>query len=306
MQVKNYISVKATPLISVITLNWNQTETTCQFLESTRKLNYKNYEVLVCDMGSAVDPSNQIIKENYPNTRTLKADSYARFNSGINWAVQQAKGDFILLINNHTEVTENLLDDLLTPFLTDYSLGVVCPKIRSFYKKEIIQYAGYNPVNIVTGRNRIIGNKKEDKGQYDKASYTYGAYTGAMMLRKSVFEKIGMLPQNFFIYFDDSDVSARIIKHGYKILYQPSALVYNKDSIINTHPSAIKVYYTTRNRILFMRRNANALQFSVFISFFSLFLAPVAVLTFLAKRQFSHLQSFIKAIYWNIKTKATV
>ncbi len=303
VQEKTYISIKAKPLISIITLNWNQTETTCQFLESTKKLTYKNYEILVCDMGSTVDPGPRIYNGNYPNTRLLRTDNNSKTTSGVNWAVKQASGDFILLINNHTEVTENLLEDLLAPLLADNVLGVTCPKIRSFYNKDVIEYAGYKPVNKVTGGNTIIGNKQKDKGQYDKRAYTHGAYTGAMMLRKSVIEKAGMLPQNFFIYFDDSDVSARIIKNGYKILYQPQAVVYNKSSMaLGTHKTAMQVYYTTRNRIMYMRKNSNLAQFTSFMLFFTLFFTPYNILQFAVRRQFNHVKAFIKAIIWHIKT----
>ncbi|HRN55578.1 MAG TPA: glycosyltransferase family 2 protein [Agriterribacter sp.] len=301
MQEKKYILVKAKPLISIITLNWNQTEITCQFLESARKLAYPHYEVLVCDMGSAADPTLRIIKGNYPNTRIIKTDTGN--DNGVNWAVKQAKGDFILLVNNHTVLTENTLDDLIAPFLTDSLLGVACPKICSFHKKNEIQYAGYNALNRLTGRKTIIGHKKEDRGQYDTPVYTHGAYSGAMLIRKNVIEQPGMLPRNFFIYFDDYDISARILKKGYRILYQPKALVYNKAPLRPSEKSAINVYYNTRNRIQFMRRNSNLLQFAVFIFFFLLLTVPAATIRFLFKRQFTHLQSFFKGIWWNVKMR---
>ena len=151
-------------------------------------------------------------------------------------------------------------------------------------------------MNKLTGRKTIIGHKKEDKGQYDIPLYTHGAYSGAMMIRKSVIEQTGMLPRNFFIYFDDSDVSARILKNGYKILYQPKAVVYNRASLLPSEKSAINVYYRTRNRILFMRRNSNLLQFSIFLSFFFFLTIPATTTKFLIKRQFTHLQSFFKGI----------
>lgn len=302
MQRKQYIPVKANPLVSIITLNWNQTDITCQFLESTRSLNYKNYEILVCDIGSAVDPTNQILRGKYPNTRVLKADAYARSGNDINWAVAQAQGDFILLINNNTIVTENVLDDLLAPFRADSFLGAASPKIRSYHRPEIIQYAGYKRMNIITGKKSIIGARKEDKGQFDTPAYTHGAYSGAMMLKKSMVEENNdVLTQNFFIYFDDSEVSARILKKGYRILYQPKAVVYSKDTVINGQKSAIRVYYSTRNRILFMRRNASTVQLFVFLTVFIFLGVPITSLKFIAKRQFAHLESYFKAIYWNFK-----
>jgi len=301
MQEKKFVLVRAKPLISIITLNWNQVDITCQFLESTRNLIYKNYEILVCDMGSATDPGGRIIAGKYPNTRILKNDMHSSCN--INWVIKEAQGDFILLINNHTEVTDNILDELLAPFLKDQGLGVTCPKIRSFHKKNIIQYAGYKPVNMMTGRSTVIGNKMEDKGQFDKPAYIKSAYSGAMMLKKSVIEKTGMLPDNFFIYFDDFDVSSRITKEGYRILYQPKALVYNKQPMFSSQKSALNVYYSTRNRILFMRRNARPFHFSIFLFFFTFISMPFTIVKFSVGRQFLHLQSFFKAILWNIKMK---
>lgn len=297
---KKFLLVKAEPLVTIITLNWNQTEITCQFLESTRHLEYSNYEILVCDMGSAADPTGRIAAGAFPNTRVLKRETYA--GSNISWAVKEAKGDFILLINNHIEVTKNLLDDLLAPLLTNHTLGVTCPKICSFHKKNIIQYAGYNALNRITGRNTIIGNQKEDRGQYNTPLYTHGVYSGAMMIRKSLIEHPGMLPQHFFTYFDDSDISARILKKGYKIMYQPKAVAYNKKSLPSPR-SAIHVYYTTRNRILLMRRNSNLLQFVGFLCFFTFLAVPCTAIRFLVKRQFMHLQSFFKGIWWNVKMK---
>lgn len=302
MQEKKVIFIKAKPLISIITLNWNQTAATCQFLDTTRGLPYKNYEVLVCDMGSAVDPTTQIIARGYSNTRVLKAES-TRENL-VNRAIHQAKGDFILLISNLTELTDDSMENLLAPFLSDPSLGVTCPKIRSFYNRNEIQYAGYKSLNIFTGKKNIIGNRKEDKGQFDTPLYTNGVYSGAMMMKKKVVEQAGMLPPNFFVYFDDSDFSARILNSGYRILYQPHAVVYNKARTRTAGKSAIQVFYNTRNRIHFMLRNSSLAQFSAFLFCFLLFTVPASTIQFLLKRQTAHLVSFYKGIWWNVKKRA--
>lgn len=301
-QEKRYIAVKATPPVSIIILNWNQTEATQQFLESTRNLSYKNYEILVCDMGSAIDPGPQIFKGNYPNTRLLKADNmHHRMPGAANWAVAQAKGDFILFMNNQTEVTENVIEALLTPLLEDPKLGVACPKICSYHNKSIIEYAGCKPVNVLTGKSNIVGSRQKDKGQYDKQAFTNGVYSGAMMMRKSIIEKGNVLPRNFFVYFDDAEISARILKQGYKILYQPGAVVFSKSSLANRKDTAITVYYDTRNRILAMRNNTTAVGFATFFLFFSLFFIPFNIIRYTALRKFGHLQSFFKAIAWNMK-----
>lgn len=302
-QEKKYITVKSSPLVSIITLNWNQTIITQQFLESTKKFTYKNYEILVCDLGSTIDPGPQIFKGNYPNTRLLKADSIYRSSGPVNWAVSQAKGDFILFMNNQTEVTENLLEELLAPLTNNPIVGVVCPKIYSQKNKNIIEYAGCRPVNVLTGKSNIVGSRQKDNGQYDKEEYTDGVYSGAMMMRKTIIENGAVLPRSFFVYFDDREISARILKNGYKILYQPNAVVYTKQSIVNGSGTAMEVYYNTRNRILDMRNNASILGFSAFLIFFSLFFVPFNIIQYTVLRKFEHLQSFFKAIVWNLKKR---
>ncbi|HEY0356599.1 MAG TPA: glycosyltransferase, partial [Flavisolibacter sp.] len=110
------MSSERSPLISIITLTWNQTKITCEFLESTRKFNYKNYEIIVCDMGSDIDPTEEINAGNYPNTRVIRSEKNLGFSGGNNWGIRQAKGDYIFIVNNDTEVTPDLLDVLLQPF----------------------------------------------------------------------------------------------------------------------------------------------------------------------------------------------
>src|SRR5258708_3982343 len=292
--------LKEQPLISIVTLTWNQTEVTCQFLESTRSLTYKNYEILVCDMGSDIDPTARINAESYPHTRVLRSEKNLGFTGGNNWGMRQAKGDFVFIVNNDTEVTPELLDVLVEPFFQDPTIGVTCPKIRFYQQPDMIQYAGFNPINVLTGRTTAVGSKEIDKGQCDTSGYTHGAHGCAMLVSREVIEKIGMFPENFFIYYEEWDWSARILKAGYHIYYQAKGLIFHKESITMGKQSAIKVYYHTRNRILYMRRNTSFGQFAVFISFFILFSAPKAVFTYVVKRQFKHLKSFLKGLTWNL------
>jgi len=288
------------PLVSIITLNWNATEVTCEFLESSRKLTYENYEILVCDMNSDTDPTDRIESLKVPFTRVLRSDKNRGFSGGNNWGIRQAKGDFIFIVNNDTELTPDILQQLLAPFQTDPVIGVTCPKIRFYYNRSIIQYAGFNPINVYTGRTTAIGNKEEDKGQYDTPGYTAGAHGCAMMVKKEVIEKTGAFPEVFFLYYEEWDWSARILKEGYKIFYQPKALIYHKESVSVGKSSPMKVYYQTRNRILYMRRNSGKKELLVFLAFYSLFAFPKSILKFSLKGQFAYLKSVVKGTWWNL------
>jgi GT2 family glycosyltransferase len=287
------------PLISIITLNYNQTTVTCQFLESTKKLTYPNFEILVCDMASAIDPRPQIESGDYPNTRVLVSEKNLGFAGGNNWGMRQARGTFFFIVNNDTEVTGDLLDKLLAPFSKDPTIGVTCPKIRYFSPSNVIQYAGFNPMNSYTGRTTAIGEKDLDNGQYDKSGPTHGAHGCAMLVSRAVTERTGMFPERFFLYYEEWDWSARILKAGYTIWYSADALIYHKESMSVGKNNPMKVYYHTRNRILYMRRNTNSGQLIVFTLFFIFFSVPKSIVTFIINRQFVQLKYFFKGIIWN-------
>jgi GT2 family glycosyltransferase len=292
------------PLISIVTLNWNQTDVTCAFLESCRSLIYPNFEIIVCDMGSNIDPTDRILNSGYPNTKVMRSETNLGFTGGNNWGMRFAKGEYIFIVNNDTEVTPDLLNKLVQPFLDDPKIGVTSPKIRFFQKKDLIQYAGFNPINVFTGRTTAVGSLQVDNGQFDQSGYTYGAHGCAMLVSRKIIDMVGMFPEKFFIYYEEWDWSARILRAGYKIWYVGDALIYHKESITMGKKSSIKVYYHTRNRILYMRRNTNFIQFTVFISYFVLIAAPKSIALFLYHKQFDHLKSFLRGAFWNLKTSS--
>ena len=288
------------PLISVVTLNYNHARVTKEFLDSFRSITYPNYEILVCDMGSGEDISPFFDIQQYPHARYLRSKTNLGFAGGNNWGISQAKGDFIFIVNNDTEVTPDLLDKLIQPFFDDASVGVSCPKIKYWEQPNIIQYAGYNPMNHFTGRTSTIGEKQEDVGQFNISGPTNGAHGCAMLVKREVIEKVGMFPEKFFLYYEEWDWSARILKAGYKIWFTADAVIYHKESMTIGKSNPMKVYYHTRNRILYMRRNTNFFQLLAFSFFFVFFTVPKSVAQFVFKKQFLHLRYFVKAVIWNL------
>jgi GT2 family glycosyltransferase len=292
------------PFVSIVTLNWNGLDVTCEFLESMRNSTYKNYEIIVVDNGSAIDPTERILAGNYYNTKVYKSLVNLGSAGGNNFGMRHSSPnyDFIFQVNNDAEITPDLIEKCLEPFYQDPTIGVVCPKIRFHHNPAVIQYAGFNKMNMLTGKTTAVGSLEVDNGQHDISGFTYSAHGCAMMVKREVIEKVGMMAEKYFVYYDESDWSARIIKAGYKIYYQASGLIFHKESMSMGKLSAIKVHFMTRNRIFYMRRHANFAQFAAFISFFSLLTVPKTILKFLKNKQYTHLKSFIKGITWNLTT----
>jgi len=217
------------PFISIVTLNYNQTPITIDFLKSTELLKFRNFETLVCDMGSNIDPTDEINALNIPNTRVLRSEENLGFTGGNNWGMRQAKGDYVFIVNNDTEVTPDLLDELLAPFHSDPTIGVTSPKIRFYHHPNVIQYAGFNEIDVFTGRASAVGSKEEDKGQHDTSGYTHGAHGCAMLVKREVIDKVGMFPEKFFIYYEEWDWSSRIKKPDTKFIIKRRHLFTTKN-----------------------------------------------------------------------------
>ncbi|MGB3851670.1 MAG: glycosyltransferase family 2 protein [Tunicatimonas sp.] len=293
--------MNGTPLVSIISLNYNQPDVTCAFLESTKTLFYSRFEIIVVDNGSKISSAKQIEQKSFPNTRVIVSDKNLGFAGGNNLAMLEAQGDYILLLNNDTEVTPNLIELMIEPFLQDERTGMVSPKIKFYHHPDTIQYAGFEQMNPYTGRSKMIGNKEVDRGQHDALRETYGAHGAAMMVKKQLIKEVGMFSEDYFLYYEEWDWSTRARKAGYKVIYQPKAIVYHKESVTVGKKSPLKAYFHTRNRILYMRRNTEKRQFLVFVLFFTFFSVPKALVKYVSALEFKHAKAFIKGIGWNLR-----
>lgn len=292
-------------LVSIITLNWNSTKVTCEFLSSIKDQNtYKNIEVIVVDNASVDDPSTAFLSA-YPSVRFIRNNKNLGFSAGNNTGIKAASGEYLFIVNNDTEFTPGLIESLIDVFHQRPDAGIVCPKFHYFFNKGTIEYAGYKSINIFTGRNGMIGSGEKDTGQYDSIKKTNYAHGGAMMVSKKALEKVGLMPEQFFLYYEELDWSVKFKRNGYNIYFQPNALIYHKESMTTGKSSPLKTFYLTRNRILFMRRNTPVLGFSVFLIYFTLFTIPKNSFQYLLKREKEHLRSFWKGILWHFNPKIT-
>ncbi len=292
--------MKAQPLVTILTVNYNQSAVTCEFLESLRKITYQNIEVIVVDNGSPTD-SPDVIKEKYPEVNLIISKENLGFAGGNNLGLKEAKGAFVFFVNNDVEVTATFLEPLLVEFEKDERVTMVSPKIRYYHTPDKIQYAGSTQINPYTIRNTHIGWNEIDKGQYNRVYETNYAHGAAMLVKKSVIDEVGPMAEVFFLYYEELDWCERIKKAGYKIVFNGNSEILHKESVSTGKMSPLKMYYLTRNRLLFARRNIKGVKFLFSMLFFTLISIPKNTITLLLKRQTKLLASFYKGVFWNLR-----
>jgi len=298
------------PLVSIITVNFNQTEVTCALLDSIGRQDFQNLEIFVVDNGSRENPA-QVFLEKYPEVKFIRSEQNLGFAGGNNLALKQAKGDFIFFVNNDAELTDGCIERLLALFEKVPDLGIVSPLICYFRtsnqqpttNNNIVQYAGMTRVNPFTGRNKTIGNKEPDKGQFADSQPTAYAHGAAMMISRRVLEQVGPMDEGFFLYYEELDWCERIRRAGFSIWVEPRARVYHKESLTVEKLGALKTYYLNRNRVWFMRRNYSGWRLAVFFVFLFLVTIPKNMLLYLLRGETENLKAFLRGVWWNFGVK---
>ncbi|MDE6689196.1 MAG: glycosyltransferase family 2 protein [Prevotella sp.] len=244
--------------VSIITINYNGLADTCSLIDSITFND--SMEVIVVDNASRENEAEEI-ERRYPAVRVIRSDKNLGFAGGNNLGIKIARGKYIFLINNDTLLKEDgHIDALIRRLESSDKIGAVCPKIRFAWGTHPIQFAGYTPLSAITLRNRGIGYGEEDCGQYDTAHPTPYAHGAAMMLKREAINKAGLMPECYFLYYEELDWSMMLTRAGYDIWYEPACTIYHKESQATGQNSPLKIYYNTRNRLLFAQRNRSGID----------------------------------------------
>ena len=241
-------------LVSVITINYNGLEDTCELME-TLPLDDESIEVIVVDNASFKDEAT-IIEQRFPQVIVIRSQENLGFAGGNNLGIKAATGRYLFFINNDTLLhSASTFQQLINRLESSKVIGAVCPKIRFAWDIKPIQFAGYTPLSLITLRNQAIGCGEKDDGQYNTAHATPYLHGAAMMVKREVVERVGVMPECYFLYYEEFDWSMMMRHAGYELWYEPAATIYHKESRATGQDSPLKTYYLTRNRLLFALRN---------------------------------------------------
>ena len=282
-------------LLSIITINYNGLKDTCELID-TLPLNDETIEVIVVDNASTQDEATELEKR-YPQVKVIRSDKNLGFAGGNNLGIQASHGKYLFFLNNDTVLPQpSALNLLITRLASSDQIGMVCPKIKFSWGDQRIQYAGYTPLSKITLRNKSIGFGEQDNGQYDTPHPTPYAHGAAMMVKREVIEKAGMMPECYFLYYEELDWSMMIRRAGYEIWYEPACTVFHKESQTTGQQSPLKTYYITRNRLLFAQRNINGGEKYLTYIYIIGLVAVRDILKYLCKGQINIANAIIKGI----------
>ncbi|MEG0518738.1 MAG: glycosyltransferase family 2 protein [Bacteroidales bacterium] len=241
-------------LISIISVNYNGLQDTLDMIESVIANVSALYEIIVVDNASRVDET-VAIREKYPQVVTIRSEENLGFAGGNNLGIKAAKGEYLFFLNNDTVVKDDSLQYLVNRLESSPKIGAVSPKIKFAWEPYNIQFAGYTRLSGITLRNSLIGFMSPDIAVYNHPGITPYIHGAAFMIKREVVPKAGLMPELFFLYYEELDWSERIAQVGYELWYEPQATVYHKESQSTGVQSPLKVFYMTRNRLIYAVRN---------------------------------------------------
>ena len=238
--------------LSIITINYNGLEDTCALIE-TIPFNDK-MEVIVVDNASK-DDEGSIIQKRFPYVKVIQSEKNLGFAGGNNLGIRAAHGKYLFIINNDTVFKKFNVQALIKRLESSPQIAIVCPKIRFAWGNNPIQYAGYTLLSKMTVRNQAIGFGEQDNGQYETAHPTPYAHGAAMLIKREAIDKVGLMPECYFLYYEELDWSMMFTRAGFQIWYDPACTIYHKESQATGQNSPLRTYYITRNRLLLVKRN---------------------------------------------------
>lgn len=304
--------------VSIILLNYKGIIDTVECVKSLQKCSYDNFEIIIVENASP-DNSYEKLKEYIGSTPgvvpyngmtpgvepkkviLLKAEENGGFAKGNNIGIKYAlenNTDYIMILNNDTLVEPNFIEELLKPFELDSSIGVTTGKIYYEGQRNTLWFAGGEFLdNRFYGAH--IGEGEEDKGQYDSERELTFSTGCLMMIKAEVLKKVGLLPEEYFMYYEDVDFCLKLREAGYKLWFVPTAKIYHKVSAsTGGEASPFAIEWNTRNRILLMKKFKHRLSKSEYMKLNSFFyLSRVAVVgKYLLKGEGDKVKAVFKGI----------
>ena len=289
------------PHVTIVILNWNREADTLECLDSLARMDYPSFSIVVVDNGStdgSPDAFERWSRDNLSVTLIRNAENRG-FVRGSNQGMRHALStdtDYVFLLNNDTVVEPDVLTMLVQAAERSGDLGMVGPKIYQHGRGLVLDSAGTRAIPWLA-QGFLLGHGKVDHGQYDDPGDLPYVTGTALLVRRAVLEKVGLMDEDYFCYFDDFDWGLKARKAGYRLLLVPEAVVHHKGSQTAGFNSPFYMHHMVRSRVLFARKHVPFLLFLfAFLPYLFLYryLRPAAILIF--RRRWGHLGALHRGI----------
>jgi GT2 family glycosyltransferase len=260
------------PKVSVVLVNYNQEKHTEECIKSLKDVAYDNLSIIIVDNSFSGGSGDRLSKK-FPDVIYLPNEDNLGFAEGNNVGIREAlkRGtDYILLLNNDTIVDKDFIQPLLKLAESDRTIGVQSCKIYYFSEPDRFWYAG-GILNVDRAIGKHYGMHEKDNGNFDQITDT-GFATGCIMfISRDALEKVGLLDSSYFLYFEDSDWCERARKLGYRVVFNPKAKIWHQVSVSTQIDSPLYLYFTMRNKILFLKKHVRWYKIFINLPYFFYF-----------------------------------
>jgi len=240
------------PEISVIIVNWNGKHFLGECLSAMRRQKFTDFETILVDNGST-DGSVDYIRAQFPEVRLLALPRNLGFTGGNLAGYELAAGNLIVLLNNDTEAHPAWLEEIHKGSLEYLEAGSFASKMMYFDDRQRIENCGFHV--STAGTTAELGRNEFDGPDWTFARKVFGACGGAAAYRRSMLDDIGFLDPDFFMIYEDVDLSFRAQLSGYECVYLPQAVVYHRYRATIGKQPALQVFYAQRNIDLVFWKN---------------------------------------------------
>ena len=243
------------PKVTILIPNYNGKKWLKQLLPTLKRSTYPKSEILVVNNGST-DDSAKFLKENYPNVKILEIKKNRGYAGANNLGVKKARGKYVLLLNNDTQVTPDFLEPLVERIEKDSTVGAIQPQIRLMSNKNLIDSIG--SFFTFTGFLYHYGYSQPVKfKKYQRELSVYSIKGACFLIRRKDYLDLGGIDESFVTYVEESDLCHRILLTGKKIIYIPQSIVYHfggGDMNVMTK-SEVVIFRSFRNRFVSYIKN---------------------------------------------------
>lgn len=239
------------PLVGVVILNWRRPVEILETLASLYATRYPSLQVVVVDNGSA-NGSVERIRTDFPLVQLLENGSNLGFAEGNNVGIRSlfpSSVDYVFLLNDDTLVAPDLLTRLVATAESDTRIGIVGPTIYYESQRERVWSAG-GRINALGEPGHLEVEPSATRANVREVDYVSGC---GMLVSRRTLESVGLLDPRFFAYFEETEWCARARRAGFRVVHDPSAVMWHKIPTADRSSSPIYVYLMSRNRLLYLR-----------------------------------------------------